>query len=88
MAPSDIIGLSKLGRGPDLLARRLQVRGRMTVQIAEWLAEQLPPKGIGVVLEAEHLCGSLRGVSKPGARTCGPSSASSGGGVQGGRHAR
>ncbi|MDX6684370.1 MAG: cyclohydrolase [Baekduia sp.] len=61
-----IIGLSKLGRVVDLFARRLQVQERMTVQIAEWLAEQLSPKGIGVVLEAEHLCMSLRGVSKPG----------------------
>jgi GTP cyclohydrolase I len=64
-----IIGLSKLGRVVDLFARRLQVQERMTVQIAEWLADQLAPKGIGVVLEAEHLCMSLRGVSKPGART-------------------
>jgi GTP cyclohydrolase I len=64
-----IIGLSKLGRVVDLFARRLQVQERMTVQIAEWLAERLSPKGIGVVLEAEHLCMSLRGVSKPGART-------------------
>jgi GTP cyclohydrolase I len=64
-----IIGLSKLGRVVDLFARRLQVQERMTVQIADWLAEQLSPRGIGVVLEAEHLCMSLRGVSKPGART-------------------
>jgi GTP cyclohydrolase I len=64
-----IIGLSKLGRVVDLFARRLQVQERMTVQIAEWLGDQLAPKGIGVVLEAEHLCMSLRGVSKPGART-------------------
>ncbi|MCW3002862.1 MAG: folE [Conexibacter sp.] len=64
-----IIGLSKLGRVVDLFARRLQVQERMTVQIADWLAQQLSPKGIGVVLEAEHLCMSLRGVCKPGART-------------------
>jgi GTP cyclohydrolase I len=64
-----LIGLSKLGRVVDLFARRLQVQERMTVQIADWLADQLAPKGIGVVLEAEHLCMSLRGVSKPGART-------------------
>jgi GTP cyclohydrolase I len=64
-----IIGLSKLGRVVDLFARRLQVQERMTVQIADWLAEELSPKGIGVVLEAEHLCMSLRGVRKPGART-------------------
>jgi GTP cyclohydrolase I len=64
-----IIGLSKLGRVVDLFARRLQVQERMTVQIADWLAQELSPKGIGVVLEAEHLCMSLRGVRKPGART-------------------
>jgi GTP cyclohydrolase I len=68
--PGDrIIGLSKLGRVVDLFARRLQVQERMTVQIADWLAQQLSPKGIGVVLEAEHLCMSLRGVQKPGALT-------------------
>jgi GTP cyclohydrolase I len=68
--PSDrIIGLSKLGRVVELFARRLQVQERMTVQIADWLAEQIEPKGIGVVLEAEHLCMSLRGVHKPGTRT-------------------
>jgi GTP cyclohydrolase IA len=64
-----IIGLSKLGRVVDLHARRLQVQERMTVQIADWLAERIAPKGIGVVLEAEHLCMSLRGVQKPGTRT-------------------
>jgi GTP cyclohydrolase I len=64
-----IIGLSKLGRVVDLFARRLQVQERMTVQIADWLADHLAPKGIGVVLEAEHMCMSLRGVRKPRART-------------------
>jgi GTP cyclohydrolase I len=68
--PADrIIGLSKLARVVELFARRLQVQERMTVQIADWLAEQIAPKGIGVVLEAEHLCMSLRGVHKPGTRT-------------------
>jgi GTP cyclohydrolase I len=64
-----IIGLSKLGRVVDLFARRLQVQERMTMQIADWLERELQPKGIGVVLEAEHLCMSLRGVQKPGTRT-------------------
>jgi GTP cyclohydrolase I len=68
--PGDrILGLSKLGRGVDLFARRLQVQERMTVQIADWLAAEVAPKGIGVVLEAEHLCMSLRGVRKAGTRT-------------------
>jgi len=64
-----IIGLSKLARVVELFARRLQVQERMTVQIADWLAAELSPRGIGVVLEAEHLCMSLRGVQKTGART-------------------
>jgi GTP cyclohydrolase I len=68
--PGDnIIGLSKLGRVVDLFARRLQVQERLTNQIAVWLEEHLEPKGVGVVLEAEHLCMSLRGVQKPGTLT-------------------
>ena len=64
-----ILGLSKLARVVDLFARDLQLQERLTTQIAGWLAEQLQPKGVGVVLEAEHLCMSLRGVQKPGAKT-------------------
>ena len=64
-----IIGLSKLGRVVDLFARDLQVQERLTQQIADWLDERLQPRGVGVVLEAEHLCMSLRGVCKQGART-------------------
>jgi GTP cyclohydrolase I len=68
--PGDrIIGLSKLGRVVEMYARRLQVQERMTVQIARWLEDMLAPRGVGVVLEAEHLCMSLRGVHKPGTRT-------------------
>src|SRR5215208_71587 len=64
-----IIGLSKLGRVVELFARDLQIQERLTVQIAEWLGAQLEPNGVGVVLEAEHLCMSLRGVQKLGAKT-------------------
>ncbi|MGZ6706026.1 MAG: GTP cyclohydrolase I FolE [Solirubrobacteraceae bacterium] len=64
-----IIGLSKLARVVDLFARHLQVQERLTVQVAGWLDEALRPRGVGVVLEAEHMCMSLRGVQKPGART-------------------
>ena len=64
-----IIGLSKLARVLDLFARDLQVQERLTEQIAGWLEAHLHAKGIGVVLEAEHLCMTLRGVQKPGART-------------------
>jgi GTP cyclohydrolase I len=64
-----ILGLSKFARVVELFARDLQVQERLTVQIAGWLEEQLAPKGVGVVLEAEHLCMSLRGVQKFGAKT-------------------
>jgi GTP cyclohydrolase I len=64
-----IIGLSKLARVVELFARELQIQERMTMQIAAWLEEQLAPRGVGVVVEAEHLCMSLRGVQKLGART-------------------
>jgi GTP cyclohydrolase I len=64
-----IIGLSKLGRVVELFARDLQIQERLTVQIADWLQVELEPKGVGVVLEAEHLCMSLRGVQKLGAKT-------------------
>ena len=68
--PGDrIIGLSKLARVVELFARSLQVQERLTTQVARWLDDHLQPKGVGVVLEAEHLCMSLRGVQKPGART-------------------
>ena len=64
-----IVGLSKLARVVELFARDLQVQERLTSQIAGWVHEQLEPKGVGVVLEAEHLCMSLRGVQKFGAKT-------------------
>jgi GTP cyclohydrolase I len=64
-----ILGLSKLARVVELFSRDLQVQERLTTQIAGWLHEQLQPKGVGVVLEAEHLCMSLRGVQTPGAKT-------------------
>ena len=64
-----ILGLSKLARVVELFARDLQIQERLTVQIADWLQEHLAPKGVGVVLEAEHMCMSLRGVQKFGART-------------------
>lgn len=64
-----IIGLSKLGRVVELFARDLQIQERLTTQVAGWLQRELEPKGVGVVLEAEHLCMSLRGVQKFGAKT-------------------
>jgi GTP cyclohydrolase I len=64
-----IVGLSKLARVVDYFARALQVQERMTTQVADWLERELAPKGVGVVIEAEHLCMSLRGVQKHGATT-------------------
>jgi GTP cyclohydrolase I len=68
--PGDrILGLSKLARVVERFASDLQVQERLTQQIADWLHTHVAPKGIGVVLEAEHLCMSLRGVRAHGART-------------------
>jgi len=68
--PADrLVGLSKLARAVDHCARGLQVQERLTIQIANYLTERLKPKGVGVVLEAEHMCMSLRGVQKTGTKT-------------------
>jgi GTP cyclohydrolase I len=64
-----ILGLSKLARVVELFARDLQVQERLTQQTADWLQANLTPKGVGVVIEAEHLCMSMRGVRAGGART-------------------
>jgi GTP cyclohydrolase I len=64
-----IIGLSKLARVVELFARDLQLQERLTMQVADCLERHLQPRGVGVVIEAEHMCMSLRGVQKAGART-------------------
>ncbi len=64
-----ITGLSKLARLVDLYARRPQLQERMTSQIADALMDTLEPRGVVVIIEAEHLCMSMRGVRKPGAKT-------------------
>jgi len=64
-----IVGLSKLARVVEHFARTVQVQERLTVQVADWLERELAPKGVGVVIEAEHMCMSLRGIQKPGATT-------------------
>jgi len=68
-ADGRITGLSKLARLVDGFARRPQVQERLTTQVADALERQLQPKGVLVVMEAEHLCMSMRGVRKPGATT-------------------
>lgn len=64
-----ITGLSKLGRVVEVLSRKLQLQERLTTNIADILMENLSPYGVLVVIEAEHLCMTMRGVKKPGALT-------------------
>ncbi|GGY10417.1 GTP cyclohydrolase I FolE [Streptomyces hiroshimensis] len=64
-----ITGLSKLARLVDVYARRPQVQERLTTQIADSLMEILEPRGVVVVIECEHMCMSMRGIRKPGAKT-------------------
>ncbi|WP_426624686.1 GTP cyclohydrolase I [Leifsonia sp. McL0607] len=68
--PGDrLLGLSKLARAVEHFSRDLQLQERLTVQVADWLDAELEPRGVGVVLEAEHLCMAVRGVRAPGAMT-------------------
>lgn len=64
-----VVGLSKLARTVEVYAKRLQIQERMTGQIADAVMRYLAPKGVMVVLEAEHMCMTMRGVKKPGSRT-------------------
>ncbi len=64
-----ICGISKLARLVDVYAKRLQVQERLVSQIADMLVKQLEPDGVMVVIEAEHLCMSMRGIKKPGVKT-------------------
>jgi GTP cyclohydrolase I len=61
-----VIGLSKIPRIVEMFARRLQVQERLTQQIADFLNDRLAPQGVGVVIEATHLCAVMRGIRKPG----------------------
>jgi GTP cyclohydrolase I len=68
--PDDrVVGLSKLARVVEWFARDLQTQERLTEQVAGWLEGQLEPRGAGVVVDAEHLCMTVRGVQAPGVRT-------------------
>ncbi len=64
-----VLGLSKLARTVEIYARRLQIQEQMTGQIADAIMEYLAPRGVMVVLEAEHMCMTMRGVKKPGSKT-------------------
>ena len=64
-----ITGLSKLARVVEIFSRRLQVQERLTAQVADLIMSKLSPKGVMVIVEAEHLCMTMRGVKKPGAFT-------------------
>lgn len=66
---SKVVGLSKLARTVETYARRPQIQEHLTAQIADDIMKYLQPKGVMVMLEAEHLCMSMRGVKKPGAKT-------------------
>lgn len=64
-----VVGISKLARTVETFARRLQIQEKMTAQIADAIMENLKPKGVIVIAEAEHMCMTMRGVKKPGSRT-------------------
>lgn len=64
-----ILGLSKLARVVETFSRRLQVQERLTKQVAAWIEQHVQPKGVGVALDAEHTCMTIRGVRAPGTRT-------------------
>lgn len=64
-----VVGLSKLARTVEVYARRLQIQEHMTAQIADTIMEHLAPQGVMVVVEAEHMCMTMRGVKKPGSQT-------------------
>lgn len=64
-----VVGLSKLARCVEVYARRLQIQEQMTGQIADAIMENLEPQGVIVMLEAEHMCMTMRGVEKPGSQT-------------------
>ncbi len=63
-----VVGASKIARVVEIIARRPQLQERMTAQIAEAIVDGIKPDGVGVVIEAEHLCMTMRGIKKPGSR--------------------
>lgn len=65
----EVVGLSKIARTVEVFARRLQLQEQLTAQIADAFVENLHPKGVMVMIEAEHMCMTMRGIKKPGAKT-------------------
>ena len=65
----EVVGLSKIARTVEVYARRFQLQERLTSQIADAFMKELKPKGVMVLIEAEHMCMSMRGIKKPGAKT-------------------
>ena len=65
----EVVGLSKMARTVEVFAKRFQLQERLTAQIADAFMEELKPKGVMVLIQAEHMCMSMRGVKKPGAKT-------------------
>ena len=64
-----VVGISKLARTVEVFARRLQIQEKMTAQIADAIMESLKPKGVMVMVQAEHMCMTMRGIKKPGSKT-------------------
>ena len=64
-----VVGLSKLARTVEIFARRLQIQEKLTAQIADAIMEELGAKGVMVIIEAEHMCMTMRGIKKPGSKT-------------------
>ena len=65
----EVVGLSKIARTLEVYAKRLQLQERLTAQVADALMQELHPKGVMVLIEAEHMCMTMRGIKKPGSRT-------------------
>lgn len=65
----EVVGLSKIARTVEVFAKRLQLQEQLTAQIADAFMENLHPQGVMVMIEAEHLCMTMRGIKKPGSKT-------------------
>lgn len=66
---NEVVGISKLARTLEVYAKRLQIQEQLTTQVAECIMKELSPKGVMVVIEAEHMCMTMRGIKKPGSKT-------------------